>query len=166
MSHVSNVTPERQRAPRSIGNLLPAVTRQVTPRRGLALGTLLTNWGEIVGPDLARDTAPVRVARGPGGKGPAILHIQVAPPKALEIQHQTAQICERVNAFLGYGAIGRLKLIQEAPVVAQRRRRGVEIRAMTPAEEHRLSVQLDGIGDPALRDALGRLGAAIRGSAP
>ncbi len=164
------------RGSRPLGRLLPVVTRQITPRRGLALGALLSHWADIVGPELADVTAPVRIAqarpkmrsrhsRDAGGQT-AVLHLQVVPSLAVELQHQTDQLLERVNAHLGFRAIGRIKLIQEDPrdmlPFRPRRKSRAPPRELTPAEQSSLSTQLDGIADCGLRNALERLGSAVK----
>ena len=42
---------------------------------------------------------------------PAALVIACEGAAALRLQHETGEIIERVNAFLGFGAIGRLELL-------------------------------------------------------
>jgi len=178
---------KRSMGSRPLGRLMPAITRRITPRRGLARGALLSHWRDIVGPELAAMTAPVRIAqarpalrsrhdrpgRGDSGGQGAVLHVQVAPALALELQHQTEQLLERVNAHLGFRAIGRIKLIQEDPRLSLplagkqgRRRPAAPLRPLTPAEESRLSAQLDGIADSGLRAALERLGSAVKAESP
>ena len=46
---------------RAVGSLVPRVTRSAFEKFGFSTATLITEWATIVGPDLARLTAPERV---------------------------------------------------------------------------------------------------------
>ncbi len=90
---------------------------------------------------------------------PATLVLRVEGPVALEIQHLSGVIIERVNRFFGWRAVGRVQ-IRQAPLL----RRGEEESAPSPDPEvvARLAAGLSDIGDEALRDALARLGASVK----
>jgi len=131
-------------------------------RQGFASAELVTRWTAIVGADVAAHCEPVRIQwpRPAAGeeRQPGTLVLRVDGPTAIEIQHLGAVICERVNRFLGWRAIARLAL-RQAPL-----RRG-ERRARKTAdagEAARLAETLGAIGDDDLKQALARLGAAIK----
>jgi hypothetical protein len=102
------------------------------------------NWPRSVG-----DAAPE----------PATLVLRVQGPAALEIQHLSAVILERVNRFFGWQAIGRLAL-RQAPL----RRRAPPTPPPPPDPETaaRIAAAIPAIEDEDLRQALGRLGASIK----
>ena len=92
-------------------DLLRRVLEPAARRRGLAEAKLLTEWPTIVGPALATRCHPIRLSSRsdrPGG----MLVLHVAGAAALELQHSEPQILERINGYFGYGAVGRLRLIQ------------------------------------------------------
>jgi len=82
--------------------------------------------------------------------------LRVEGPAAIEIQHLAALICERVNRFLGWRAVGRLAL-RQAPL----RRRQTPARTTDPAATVPVAENLSDIKDDELRQALARLGAAV-----
>jgi hypothetical protein len=77
---------------------------------------------------------------------------------ALEIQHSSDVILQRVNRFFGWSAVGRLAL-RQAPLS---RRRRPPPRAPDPQSVAKVAETLTAIEDEELRDALARLGAAIK----
>ena len=79
---------------------------------------------------------------------------------AIEIQHLTSVILERVNRFFGWQAVGSLRL-RQAPL-----RRTTRKPQLAPDLEAtaRVAAGLSAIEDADLRDALARLGAAIKPS--
>ena len=77
---------------------------------------------------------------------------------ALEIQHQSGVILERVNRFLGWQAFGRLAL-RQAPLSRPQKR--PERKGPDAKKVSEVAKTLDRIEDDALKDALARLGASV-----
>jgi hypothetical protein len=152
-----------KRGPIALAELVGRVLDPVTARRGFATAELIAVWPEIVGSRYADCSRPERIA-WPRGKSnndkPGTLVIAVEGPRALLLQHEADQIVERVNGFLGYGAIGRTKIVQGSvsPGPSAQSLEEVPIEADALAElEHTLG-NIDGED---LRSALDRLGRAI-----
>jgi hypothetical protein len=85
--------------------------------------------------------------------------LRVEGPMALEIQHASDVILQRVNRFFGWSAVGRLAL-RQAPL--SRRDRPKPSRAPDAAEVAELAKTLSAVEDEELRTALARLGASIK----
>jgi hypothetical protein len=131
-------------------------------RQGFASAELVTRWTEIVGAEIAAHSEPIKIqwTRPADGeeREPGTLVLRVDGPAAIEIQHLTGVICERVNRFLGWRAIARIGL-RQAPL-----RRGARKAARTAdaAAVARVAESLSDVGDDDLRQALARLGAAVK----
>ena len=78
---------------------------------------------------------------------------------ALEIQHSSDVILERVNRFFGWSAVGKLAL-RQAPL--SRRDRPKPSNAPDPKAVAEVAQTLAAVEDDELRDALARLGASIK----
>src|SRR5665648_920419 len=76
-----------------------------------------------------------------------------------QIQHLSAVIRERVNRFFGWQAIGRIAL-RQAPL--RRREPPTPPPPLDPEVAARIAASLPAIEDEDLRQALARLGAAIK----
>ena len=87
---------------------------------------------------------------------PATLVLRVEGPMALEIQHASDVILQRVNRFFGWSAVGRLAL-RQAPL--SRRDRPAASRAPDPKAVAKVAETLSSVEDEELRAALARLGA-------
>ncbi|MDQ8730738.1 DciA family protein [Bradyrhizobium sp. LHD-71] len=135
---------------------------EVFARQGFATRELITRWTEIAGAEIAAHSQPIKVQWprpvGDAPAEPATLVLRVEGPMALEIQHQSGVILERVNRFLGWQAIGRLAL-RQAPLTRPERR--VPPPAPDAAKVAKIAETLDAVEDPALKDALARLGASV-----
>lgn len=136
-------------------------------RAGMSIA-LVQSWEEIVGPRLARISRPEKIRWNRRRQEnepyePAVLVIACDGLAALHIQHQSDEILERANAFLGFGAIGRISIIQK-PVLdtTPATRRPPE--PLDSAERSRLQHLVEKIEDPGLRASLEQLGASVVGT--
>jgi hypothetical protein len=142
-------------------------------QRGFASAELVTRWAEIAGPDIAAHSEPLKIqwtrpvrapaapsgAAADGGQEPGTLVLRVEGPAAIEIQHEADVICERVNRFLGWRAVTRIAL-RQAPLRHGQRK---PVRAIDAAATADMAARLPDVADEDLRQALARLGAAVRG---
>jgi hypothetical protein len=158
---------------RPLRDLLGKVVGDIFTRQGFASAELVTRWTEIVGGEIAAYSEPIkiqwtpRVGRSTAGVANAkdrqaegTLVLRVEGPASIEIQHLAGVISERVNRFLGWRAITRV-VLRQAPL--RRRARRTAIPA-DPAAAACIAAELPEIADEALRQALARLGAAIKRS--
>lgn len=161
---------QRRSRTQAIGGLIAKLTAPLLVQRGIAETRIVTDWPAIVGVELARRCLPERLAFAPGRRREGTLCVRVESAWALELQHGTPAIVERINTYFGYRAVARLDLIQ-APVLnrgpaASRPATAPEPQAASPphAPDPRPAPALEKVRDGELRGALQRLGAAIGGS--
>ena len=143
--------------------LLSDVFSDAYAKQGFAARELVTRWADIAGPDIAKYCEPLKLQWPRPVEGqpqePATLVLRVDGPMALEIQHSSDVILQRVNRFLGWSAVGRLAL-RQAPLV--RRNRPAPLPPPDPKSVAKVAESLTAIEDDDLRGALARLGAAIK----
>lgn len=135
-------------------------------RAGISLG-LVQSWEEIAGPRLARYSRPEKIQwprrlNEDDPFRPAVLVIACEGMAALHLQHETGEIIARVNAFLGFNAIGRVRIVQK-PLTAEKARPKPVFRTLSASEQEKLSSTVKAIEDDGLRASLERLGATILG---
>ena len=143
--------------------LLGDVFSDAYAKQGFAARELVTRWAEIAGADIARHAEPLKMQWPRPVEGqpqePATLVLRVEGPAALEIQHKSDVLLERVNRFFGWHAVGRLAL-RQAPL--SRRERPARPRPPDAKAVAEVAKTLSAVEDEALKDALARLGAAIK----
>jgi hypothetical protein len=143
--------------------LLSDVFSEAYAKQGFAARELVTRWAEIAGADIAAHSEPLKIQWPRPVEGqpqePATLVLRVDGPMALEIQHASDAILQRVNRFFGWSAVGRLAL-RQAPL--SRRERSATSRAPDPASVAKVAATLASVEDEELRAALARLGASIK----
>lgn len=150
--------------PRPLADLLHRTLKDAFAKQGFASSELVTRWTEIVGAEIAAHSEPEKIQwpRAADGRTPepGILVLRVEGPTAVEIQHLSSIVLERVNRFFGWKAVGGLRL-RQAPL---NRKAAPPRPAPDPAAAARIAADLGEIADERLRDALARLGAAIKQS--
>jgi hypothetical protein len=165
-------TPTRKREPHdpsrrkargllTVSTSLPGIAAPALRKRGFAQARLITEWPAIVGEMLARETVPQKLVFQRGSKTDAVLHLRVASGFALELQHIAPQIIDRINGFFGFRAVADLRY-QQGPISPQRIPRRMTPPRLSDTDEAYLQDSLNDIDDPDLKQALVKLGRAVR----
>jgi hypothetical protein len=143
--------------------LLSDVFSDAYARQGFAARELVTRWTEIAGSEIAAHCEPLKMQWPRPVEGqpqePATLVLRVEGPMALEIQHSSGVILERVNRFFGWSAVGRLAL-RQGPL--SRRQRTTSAHKPDTRRVEEVERTLSSVEDDELRAALARLGASIK----
>lgn len=148
------------------GRALQGLIKELDGKLGRGAGALEPRWREIVGERLARVTRPQKLTKGRGENG-GTLELRVAGPAALLVQHQSEEILQRVNLFLGPGTVEKLRIAQgpvkplpDSPALLARKAAAA---APLPAhQEAELKASVAAAPDD-LKGALEKLGRVILG---
>ncbi|MGB3540464.1 MAG: DUF721 domain-containing protein [Mesorhizobium sp.] len=158
---------------RPFGNPVPVsdlASRILDPmlrkRAGISIG-LVQSWDEIAGPRLSKHSRPEKIQwprrlHEDDPFQPATLVIACEGMAALHLQHETGEIIARVNSFLGFNAIARVRIVQK-PLIGEKAKRKPSFRQLSGPEQEKLSGTVGMIEDDGLRASLERLGATILG---
>lgn len=124
------------------------------------LGRILENWGDIIGPDLAKKAQPMKINYRKTEQGPsATLEIAVSSADATTLHYRKDLILERLNFILGDRHIQALKLVHSA--VNANINSFKKPTPLTDEEKQRVSGWLENIEDDHLRSVLSRFGEAL-----
>jgi hypothetical protein len=155
--------PKKSTNLRPLADVLRKTLGDAFAKQGFAAVELVTRWPEIVGAEIAAHSQPEKIQwpRTPQAKNapePGTLLLRVEGPAALEVQHLSGVILERVNQFFGWQAVDGVRLRQAS---LSRRAPPRRLPAPDPAAMTRIAASLPEIRDEKLRQALARLGAAM-----
>ncbi|MBT06428.1 MAG: hypothetical protein CMM32_05870 [Rhodospirillaceae bacterium] len=89
-----------------LAHLLPKITREAFRDRGFYQASILTNWADIVGKEMASRSCPEKISKA------GVLTVRVEGSFALEFQHIEPQLLERIATHFGHKAVGRISLRQ------------------------------------------------------
>jgi hypothetical protein len=151
----------------AVGDLTTEILDPLLRRRAGMSIALVQSWDEIVGERLSAMSRPEKIAWPKRAHEddpfePATLVIACEGAAAMRVQHETGEIVARVNAFLGFAAIGRIRIVQKQVANAGPKPRP-RPRDLNEVEAERLGRLVEGIEDDGLRAALERLGRAVMG---
>ena len=134
--------------PRSLAALLPDLLRPALRRRSPAAAHLTADWEAVVGPAIAALSQPRRLFSG-------TLSIAASGTAALELQHLSVALMERINAHLGHKAVSRLRFVQTLDTAPRR------LPAPPPRASAAAAAAVSHLPDGPLREALQRLGNTV-----
>ena len=121
---------------------------------GGVLRRLKAEWAVVVGAELAAMTWPAAFGRD------GALKLHVASSVALDLQHRTPLVIERINRYFGRDAVVRLVLVQ-GPLPLPAPPAAAAPTPLAPEDARALDLRLGDIADPELRAALARLGRLV-----
>lgn len=147
--------------PRALANTIDQIARRTTGKDWKLYAGLLEHWQEIVGPDYARVTTPVKLTfphqPNEAHRRSGNLCIRLPKGLAMEFSFQTETIRQRINGYFGHDAIERITFdpVYEAPAPSRIKKEADPL-ALAQIRETSGTVE-----DEALRQALKSFGEAI-----
>lgn len=134
-------------------------------KRGFSTVELLSNWPEIVGPQLAPYCQPDKITWPRQKASDRSGHLRLGKlvvaaegPVALELQHMAPVILERVNTFMGQVCVGQLSIVNRPVAQANAPQSAPKPDPKATIEPSPFKDMTTDIHDPALRDVLVTLG--------
>jgi hypothetical protein len=101
-----------------VGRVLKEALGEPRFRRGLALGKLARAWEEVVGPRLARETAPASLDEG------GLVVAVSSGAWGAQVRFLTQEIRQRANEILGAEEVRVVRVVVGSPRRRERRGRG------------------------------------------
>jgi hypothetical protein len=101
--------PSRRNRTEAVARGAAPLTADIFARAGFRDPTLVLRWPEVAGVQVAQVCQPVKLSEGPNG---GVLTLKAEPGAAVFLHHESRALCERINAFLGGPAIGRLRFVE------------------------------------------------------
>ena len=107
----------------SVGSFVPGLTKKAFEKFGFSAATLITDWTNIAGAELASYTMPDKLKWPRGSESAAMdddennrrgatLFLRVDPARAFDVEYRARQIMERINRYFGYRAVETIRLVQ------------------------------------------------------
>lgn len=147
----------------SVAKTLKPLAKNLLGKNGFTEVDLLTNWYEIAG-EMAEYTLPKNISYQKNNRNDGILSVIVPSGAfALELQHREKFIIAKINAYFGYNAIAKIRILQntEMPVQDVEDVGNMQKILVTEEEENYIKELTDGICSQELQVQLERLGKKI-----
>jgi hypothetical protein len=128
-------------------------------RHGFASEQLISQWDAVIGQPYARHCVPEKIkwpraASDESRKMGGTLYLRANSGRGLELHYEIPRMIERVNQFLGYGAISTIKIVQSNSEEKPQKPDPMPIR---PEVTKAWAENIDDIADDGLKAALARL---------
>lgn len=98
--------------PQPVGTVLNSLTAPIIRKHGSVKARVFAQWPQIVGEELAAKCQPKTLTFPSQNKNNGKLTLAVKPGFALEIQHSTPLILERLANFLGNRSVESIRIVQ------------------------------------------------------
>ncbi len=148
-------------APRLLSDAVDKVARQSAGKDWGLYANLLQHWTEIVGPEYAKETTPVKISfpyqPGEAHRKNGVLTIRLPKGLAMEFSFKSEIIRSRLNAYFGYDAFARI-VLDSAIIRPPSPQRETPV---DPAILNDIKGQASAIENDELRKALEGFGAAV-----
>ena len=98
----------------ALGTLMQALMRPIyekTPHM-----SLMMDWPMIVGSEIGAYTWPVKIVSPKNS--PGVAYIQIPASHSIQAWSASVVIMERINQYLGYQAVNRIRFIKQEPGAA------------------------------------------------
>ena len=147
---------------RHLSHTVPKIAGQAFARKYIMLGRLVTQWADIVGPELAAKAQPVGTQyRKDSRTGKPFITLEIACGSADStlLHYRKDRILQCVNLIFGDDWISDIRFVptslRETPNIRNLKR------PLQPDEQENLAAMLDPVADAALQERLAALGAAV-----
>ncbi len=96
-----------------VGKTICPLVKQILGKNGFMQVELASNWEEIVGENLCRYVLPQKISFNKDERTGGTLYLMVyGGAFAMEVENNKLKILQKVNAFFGYEAISKIKILQ------------------------------------------------------
>lgn len=167
MTKKINISSERKSKDlTSISKTMMPLAKQLLGARGFMEIDLLTNWKHIVGNELAQYSLPQKLTFRKDERVDGILTISVMGGAfAIEIKQNESHILEKINAYFGYKAVSKLKILQNGNsqnfLIGKKSIDNVKKNLVTKTEESYITELTKDICNSELKQTLRNLGIAV-----
>lgn len=146
--------PQYRHAP-SASRATNKVLRPLSRKFGPGVSSLRSHWPEVIGERWAVLSKPTAIR---GVTGAKVLHIEAKGPAAAMLQADSNRILNKVNQFLGAGAIA--KIIVKQGRIQTKATKPAGAKTPTPKTLEPKTLEID--GDDNLKAALDKLGQSVQ----
>jgi hypothetical protein len=159
--------PRKRPQARPLADLIGTAISPALAAKGFAGREIISGWGTIIGERLALRSRPLKIdwpRKRPDSDAersePATLVVLVESAFAPELQHAAPVLIARINAHLGWPAVGRL-VLRQGPVASGTQAGNGPMRPLAPSLVEGIEKAAAAIAEPALKEAITRLGMAV-----
>ena len=146
-----------------LNQTLKKILKPTLKNKALSVAELKIQWPHIVGQKWGAHSRPQKLIRNynKSSLSGGVLHIDVDPYLAMEMQYELSNICAKINQFYGYNTVQRISLTQTPVFHDKKKSKPKTLIKLTEAEQHTINKQAISTKKTELADALKNFGYSI-----
>lgn len=149
-----------------VAKTVSPLVKQLLGPQNFMLHDVLENWEQIIGKTLASYCLPQKIIFAKDSRtGGRLFILAAAGAFATELQQQSPQIINQINAFFGYPAITEIKISQAADLhnlfAAKKPLEKVKKNLVSAQEELYITELIKDVQNPQLQSILQKLGYSV-----
>ena len=98
---------------KKVGKSLPKIIDKNIKERNFVEITLIKQWKEIMGQDIAKYCWPIKIVFSDIKNLNGIIFLKTKRGRSMEIEFKNDEIIEKLNKYFGYKAINKISLVQD-----------------------------------------------------
>ena len=98
---------------KKVGKSLPKVIDKNIKERNFVEITLIKQWKEIMGQDIAKYCWPIKIIFSDIKNSNGIIFLKTKRGRSMEIEFKNDEIIEKLNQYFGYKAINKISVVQD-----------------------------------------------------
>ena len=151
---------KRHRKSQPLSKLAKGLIDPLMRKQGFARQEIVTKWESVVGDTIARHSQPERISFPRNARKGGTLFVRVEGAFALELQHHSVEILDRLNTYFGYAAVEKM-VIRQGPLIRQARQKTAEPPQASKEDVAAVSDRVEGTRHDRLKQALQQVGEQV-----
>ena len=98
---------------KKVGKSLPKIIDKNIKKRNFVEITLIKQWKEIIGQDIAKYCWPIKIVFSDIKNSNGIIFLKTKRGRSMEIEFKNDEIIEKLNQYFGYKAINKISVVQD-----------------------------------------------------
>jgi len=98
---------------KKVGKSLPKIIDKNIKERNFVEITLIKQWKEIMGQDIAKYCWPIKIIFSDIKNSNGIIFLKTKRGRSMEIEFKNDEIIEKLNQYFGYKAINKISVVQD-----------------------------------------------------
>ena len=98
---------------KKVGKSLPKIIDKNIKERNFVEITLIKQWKEIIGQDIAKYCWPIKIVFSDIKNSNGIIFLKTKRGRSMEIEFKNDEIIEKLNQYFGYKSINKISVFQD-----------------------------------------------------
>lgn len=145
---------------------MPKLAKNAMGKIGVDFGNLIIAWPDVMGADFANKCSIEKVDFKKDERGNATITLAVQTYFATECQYQIPYLIDKINSYMGYQAVGSIKLKQimsnpKSLKNSLRKQEAIKTNPLSETDKSTINSSINTLQNQELRDTLQAFGEAI-----